>query len=58
MQTANADLPLVHSAKALLTIDVWEHAYYIDYRNRRPDYVNTFMDHLVNWEHVAALLAG
>ncbi len=58
MQTANADLPLVHSAKALLTIDVWEHAYYIDYRNRRPDYVNTFMDHLVNWEHVAALLVG
>ncbi len=58
MQTANADLPLVHSAKALLTIDVWEHAYYIDYRNRRPDYVNTFMDHLVNWDHVAALLDG
>lgn len=58
MQTANADLPLVHSAKALLTIDVWEHAYYIDYRNRRPDYVNTFMDHLVNWEHVAARLVG
>ncbi|MGI9624220.1 MAG: superoxide dismutase [Acidimicrobiales bacterium] len=54
--TANADLPLAHSAKALLTIDVWEHAYYIDYRNARPDYVETFMDHLINWDHIAALL--
>jgi Fe-Mn family superoxide dismutase len=58
MQTANADLPMAHSAKALLTIDVWEHAYYIDFRNRRPDYVNTFLDHLVNWDHVAAQLGG
>jgi Fe-Mn family superoxide dismutase len=58
MQTANADLPMAHSAKALLTIDVWEHAYYIDFRNRRPDYVNTFLDHLVNWDHVAAPLGG
>jgi len=57
MQTANADLPLAHSARALLAIDVWEHAYYIDYRNRRPDYVNGFLDHLVNWDHVAALLS-
>jgi len=56
MQTANADLPMAHSAKALLTIDVWEHAYYIDFRNRRPDYVNTFLDHLVNWDNVASLL--
>jgi len=56
MKTANADLPLVHSAKALLTIDVWEHAYYIDYRNARPSYVDTFMDSLVNWNHVEALL--
>ena len=54
--TANADLPLAHSMKALLTIDVWEHAYYIDYRNARPTYVDTFMDHLVNWDHVASLL--
>jgi superoxide dismutase, Fe-Mn family len=58
MQTANADLPLAHSAKALLTIDVWEHAYYIDFRNRRPDYVNTFLDHLVNWDHVAKQLGS
>lgn len=58
VQTANADLPLVHSQQALLTIDVWEHAYYIDFRNRRPDYVDTFMDHLVNWDHVAAQLAA
>ncbi len=56
MQTANADLPMAHSAKALLTIDVWEHAYYIDFRNRRPDYVNTFLDQLVNWDNVASLL--
>jgi superoxide dismutase, Fe-Mn family len=54
MKTANADLPMAHSAKALLTVDVWEHAYYIDYRNARPTYLNTFMDHLVNWDHVAA----
>jgi len=54
MKTANADLPLKHSAKALLTIDVWEHAYYIDYRNARPKYVETVINNLVNWEFVAA----
>jgi len=53
MQTANADLPMKHGAKALLTIDVWEHAYYIDFRNARPNYINTFMDSLVNWDFVA-----
>jgi Fe-Mn family superoxide dismutase len=56
MQTANADLPMKHGAKALLTIDVWEHAYYIDFRNARPNYINTFMDSLVNWDFVAANL--
>ncbi len=56
MKTANADLPLAHSVKALLTIDVWEHAYYIDYRNARPSYIDAFMDNLVNWDHVASLL--
>jgi superoxide dismutase, Fe-Mn family len=56
MKTANADLPLKHAAKALLTIDVWEHAYYIDYRNARPKYIETFLDHLVNWDFVAANL--
>ena len=54
LKTANADTPLKHSAKALLTIDVWEHAYYIDYRNARPKYIATFMDSLLNWDFVAA----
>jgi Fe-Mn family superoxide dismutase len=53
MKTANADLPMRHSAKALLTIDVWEHAYYIDYRNARPNYISTFLDSLCNWDFVA-----
>ena len=51
--TSDADLPLKHGQQALLTIDVWEHAYYVDYRNRRPDYVSAFLDHLVSWEFVA-----
>ncbi len=50
MQTANADLPLKHGVKALLTIDVWEHAYYIDFRNARPNYISTYLDSLVNWD--------
>jgi Fe-Mn family superoxide dismutase len=54
MATANADLPMKHDRTALITCDVWEHAYYIDYRNRRPDYVDTFLDHLVNWDQVNA----
>jgi len=57
MKTPNADLPLNHDVKALLTIDVWEHAYYVDYRNRRPDYVDTFLAHLVNWDFVNQNLA-
>ncbi len=52
-KTSNADLPLKHGQKALLTIDVWEHAYYIDFRNARPNYINTFLDSLVNWDFVA-----
>jgi Fe-Mn family superoxide dismutase len=54
LKTANADTPLKHSARALLTIDVWEHAYYIDYRNARPKYIETFLDSLLNWDFVAA----
>lgn len=53
MKTDNADLPLAHGAEALLTIDVWEHAYYIDYRNARPTYIDTFMDHLINWDRIS-----
>lgn len=54
MKTSNADTPMVHGKVAVLTCDVWEHAYYIDYRNRRPDYVDTFLDNLVNWEYANA----
>ncbi len=50
--TSNADLPMKHGQTAVLTCDVWEHAYYIDYRNRRPDYVGTFLDHLINWKRL------
>lgn len=49
-KTGNADLPMVHNQKALITADVWEHAYYIDYQNRRPDYLGVFLENLVNWE--------
>jgi superoxide dismutase, Fe-Mn family len=56
--TSDADLPLKHSQEALLTIDVWEHAYYVDYRNRRPDYLAAFLDHLVNWDFVATRFKG
>ena len=58
MKTANADLPMAHGKVAVLTVDVWEHAYYIDFRNLRPKYVKTFLDSLVNWEYVNAKLAG
>jgi Fe-Mn family superoxide dismutase len=56
-KTGNANLPMTEGKQALLTCDVWEHAYYLDYQNRRPDYVQTFLDHLVNWDFVARNLA-
>jgi Fe-Mn family superoxide dismutase len=52
-QTANADLPMKHGQNALLTCDVWEHAYYIDYRNARPNYVEAYLKSLVNWDFAA-----
>jgi len=52
-KTGNADTPFVHGQKALLTCDVWEHAYYLDYQNRRADYVDIFLNSLVNWNFIA-----
>ena len=49
-KTPNADLPMKHGQKALLTMDVWEHAYYIDFRNARPKYIETFLTSLANWD--------
>ncbi len=55
--TANADTPLREGKKCILTLDVWEHAYYIDYRNARPNFINAFFDHLVNWDFANENLA-
>jgi Fe-Mn family superoxide dismutase len=55
-KTPNGENPLVHGQTPLLGCDVWEHSYYIDYRNARPKYLEAFFDSLVNWEYVAELL--
>ncbi|MFN3671913.1 MAG: superoxide dismutase [Bosea sp. (in: a-proteobacteria)] len=57
-KTPNGESPLVNGATPLLGCDVWEHSYYIDYRNRRPDYLKAFLESLVNWEYVAELYEG
>ena len=51
-KTANGENPLVKGAKPILGVDVWEHSYYIDYRNRRPDYLKAFWENLINWDYV------
>jgi Fe-Mn family superoxide dismutase len=53
VKTGNAETPLTTSAKPLMTMDVWEHAYYLDFQNARPTYIDTFLNHLVNWDFVA-----
>tara|TARA_R110002073_G_scaffold92783_2_gene217309 strand:+ start:1679 stop:2284 length:606 start_codon:yes stop_codon:yes gene_type:complete len=58
-KTANAETPLTEAGVTpLMTMDVWEHAYYVDFRNRRPDYIASFLEHLVNWDFAAANLAA
>ena len=57
IKTANADNPLTQGQIPLLTMDVWEHAYYLDYQNKRPDHIKAFIDHLINWDFVNGNLA-
>ncbi|MEZ5669690.1 MAG: superoxide dismutase [Alphaproteobacteria bacterium] len=57
-KTPNAETPLTGSATPLLTADVWEHAYYIDYRNARPKYLDVFLNNLINWDFAAENFAG
>tara|TARA_B100001057_G_C22838657_1_gene946164 strand:- start:6 stop:599 length:594 start_codon:yes stop_codon:yes gene_type:complete len=55
-KTPNAENPLIHGMKPILGCDVWEHSYYIDFRNRRPEYLEKFVENLINWEFVESLL--
>ena len=56
MKTANGDTPMAHGFIAILTVDVWEHAYYLDYQNKRADYLDVFLKNLVNWDFANANL--
>ena len=58
IKTGNAENPLTQGVKPLFTIDVWEHAYYLDYQNKRPDHVNAVIDKLANWEFAAQNLSA
>jgi Fe-Mn family superoxide dismutase len=58
MKTPNGENPLVHGASPILGVDVWEHSYYIDYRNARPKYLEAFVDSLINWDYVLELYEG
>lgn len=53
INTANADTPIAHNMKPILNLDVWEHAYYLDYKNKRADFIDSFLDNLVDWNFVA-----
>lgn len=58
MKTPNGENPLVHGATPILGCDVWEHSYYIDYRNARPKYLEAFVDNMINWDYVLEMYEG